>query len=194
MHAWNRFILYLTYFHKTIKSDVFLASIIKTRELEGRADLSLLEAELPPLLPQSTPGTGQLLQPASRLSVQRPPKGRLGEATPCAASGTLFQDFRKGPRGMEWVSRPVVLNLQNSPGQVGKQRLSEAQPRDLWSVCRKAQESAFSMCIPREASRSAGSGVGKLRSMGQVWLAACILHEDWLEHNDVSLRIVLRLF
>ena len=41
-HVWNSFILYLTYFHKTIKGKIFLASIIKTGELKGRADLRSL--------------------------------------------------------------------------------------------------------------------------------------------------------
>lgn len=42
VHVWHSFILYLTYFHKTIKGKVFLASIIKTGELKGRADLRSL--------------------------------------------------------------------------------------------------------------------------------------------------------
>jgi hypothetical protein len=49
VHVWNSFILYLTYFHKTIKESVFLASIIKTREVKRREDVhSFLLAELPP--------------------------------------------------------------------------------------------------------------------------------------------------
>lgn len=39
VHVWIRSLLYLTYFHKTIKENVFLASIIKTRELRGRVDV-----------------------------------------------------------------------------------------------------------------------------------------------------------
>lgn len=39
VHVWINFLLYLTYFHKTIKENVFLASIIKTRELRGRVDV-----------------------------------------------------------------------------------------------------------------------------------------------------------
>lgn len=39
VHVWIRFLLYLTYFHKTIRENVFLASIIKTRELRGRVDV-----------------------------------------------------------------------------------------------------------------------------------------------------------
>lgn len=42
VHVWNSFILYLTYFYKTMKRDVFLASIIKTRERKGRAHLPAL--------------------------------------------------------------------------------------------------------------------------------------------------------
>lgn len=39
VHVWISFLRYLTYFHKTIKENVFLAAIIKTRELRRRVDV-----------------------------------------------------------------------------------------------------------------------------------------------------------
>lgn len=69
----------------------------------------------------------------------------------CKTISDMFQYSRNGPRGMDWVSGPVVLNhAQNSLGQLVRWRLSDFKPRHFGSMClEEAQEFAFLICISR---------------------------------------------